>query len=342
MAIPPVQTTLEYTGERFIPGKGGAQIHYEHFHRYGFARTMVRGKKVLDIGSSEGYGAALLAQEASWVLALDINQDVVRYAKRTYRKDNVHFISANAAHIPTPGNMFDVVVAFEMIEHTYDQDLILSEIRRVLKSDGILVLSSPNKEVYSGHNGRTNPYHVKELSQKELEDFLGKYFSVVRLFGQKPVVGSAILEEGKESYSPDTFEFSELSLAQQTTRQASAFMKDPMYFIAVSTNNASVNTGNVCSFSLLHDPSYQFVRENTERIARKKDRQIEEKNRKAAYLAEIISLRDDTIQELNNKLRVQSNKIQEQNKEIQVLHDFAIKVKNTLAYRIYKRLKGIR
>lgn len=369
MAIIPVQSTLEYTGERFIPGKGGAQIHYEHFHRYGFVRNMVRGKKVLDIGSSEGYGASLLAQEASFVLASDVNHNVVCYAKRKYPKDNLHFILADAAHMPIPDNTFDIAVVFEMIEHTCDQDLVLREIKRILKNNGILIISSPNKEIYSEYNGKINPYHVKELYREELEALLGKYFSVIRLFGQRTAVGSAILEESRDANDSRRFEFSEVSLVLQTLGKDSIPMKDPVYFIAVCTNDVLVNEREACSFSFLYDPSCQFVNESIEHAikekenqlrekdellrlkdniiihkdnliqqrdewlhqkdeeVRRKDKQVDEKNRKAEYLAEVLSLRDA--------------RIRSQDKEIQILHNFAMKVKSTIVYRIYKKLKGI-
>ncbi len=55
---------LEWTGERFIPGTGSTELAYEHFTRYLFAARLVAGKKVLDIGCGEGYGACLLSQSA--------------------------------------------------------------------------------------------------------------------------------------------------------------------------------------------------------------------------------------------------------------------------------------
>jgi hypothetical protein len=42
---------LEWTGERFLPWIEGAQINYEHLHRYAFAAQFVKGKKVLDLAN---------------------------------------------------------------------------------------------------------------------------------------------------------------------------------------------------------------------------------------------------------------------------------------------------
>jgi len=59
---------LEWTGERYVPGMEGAEIGYEHLHRYAFATQFVRNKRVLDLASGEGYGSHLLAKTAKQVV----------------------------------------------------------------------------------------------------------------------------------------------------------------------------------------------------------------------------------------------------------------------------------
>src|SRR4029434_11281543 len=49
---------------------------------------------------------------------------------------------------------------------------------------GILLLSTPTKLLYSDESNYSNPFHVKELYRDEFREFLGRHFSVVRLFGQ--------------------------------------------------------------------------------------------------------------------------------------------------------------
>lgn len=58
-------TMREFTGERFIPGQVGAVIAYEHLHHYAFASRWARGMRVLDVATSSGCGAAVLAWRAS-------------------------------------------------------------------------------------------------------------------------------------------------------------------------------------------------------------------------------------------------------------------------------------
>src|SRR5438105_15695606 len=66
--------TLERTGERCIPGETSPIIFAEHIHRYLFALGLVGDRVVLDVGSGEGYGGALLAQRARQVSGIDIDE----------------------------------------------------------------------------------------------------------------------------------------------------------------------------------------------------------------------------------------------------------------------------
>jgi protein-L-isoaspartate O-methyltransferase len=69
---------LEWTGERYLPFVdpkiSGAEIHYEHLHRYAFAAQFVKGKNVLDFASGEGYGSYMLSKEAESVICIEIGE----------------------------------------------------------------------------------------------------------------------------------------------------------------------------------------------------------------------------------------------------------------------------
>ena len=75
--------TMEFTGERFIPGEGGAAIAYEHLHRYLFALNWAEGARVVDVASGEGYGAALLAGTARLVCGIELDPLALASARRS-------------------------------------------------------------------------------------------------------------------------------------------------------------------------------------------------------------------------------------------------------------------
>ncbi|GAC1658379.1 MAG: hypothetical protein NVS4B13_01230 [Candidatus Elarobacter sp.] len=183
--------TMEFTGERFVPSLKG-QIYYEHLHRYAIAARFCAGKRVLDIASGEGYGAALLAQRAAQVIGVDLDERSVEHARRAYYAANLRFMCGSVTDIPLADASIDVVSSFETIEHVAEHDRMLDEIRRVLVPGGVVVLSSPNKLIYSDVPGFANPFHVKELYFSELRDLLMRRFAHVALYGQRLSASSVV------------------------------------------------------------------------------------------------------------------------------------------------------
>src|SRR5213594_2641572 len=182
---------MEFTGERYIPSLEG-QIKYEHLHRYALSLGFVAGKSVMDIASGEGYGAALLASKAQSVTGVDSDPESIKHAKHTYYASNLSFVVGNCDSVPLPGASFDVVTSFETIEHHDEHDEMLREIKRVLKPEGILIISSPNRLTYSDEPGYTNPFHVKELYYDEFYELLRKQFKYVRVYGQRLATASFV------------------------------------------------------------------------------------------------------------------------------------------------------
>lgn len=188
---------LEFTGERFTP-ECEREIWYEHFHRYVFAARWSRNARVLDAACGEGYGAALLARSAAAVRGVDISARAIEHARDRYGGfENLGFEVADCTRLPFDDGGFDMVVSFETLEHLSEQESLLAEFRRVLHPEGFLVLSSPDKAVYSERHGFSNPFHARELYRDELEQMVSRCFPAKRVLGQKLLFHSAIwtLEE---------------------------------------------------------------------------------------------------------------------------------------------------
>ncbi len=165
----------------------------EHLHRYAIAKELCAGKQVLDIASGEGYGSNLLAQIAAKVTGVDIDETTVNKAKKNYQSPNLNFKVGTCSSIPLENNSVDVVVSFETIEHHDQHEEMLAEIKRVLKIDGILIISSPDKKYYSDDLNYSNPFHVKELYLEDFENLIKKYFNFYQLYYQKYISGSLIV-----------------------------------------------------------------------------------------------------------------------------------------------------
>src|SRR4030095_11468436 len=139
---------MKWTGERLEPFVFN-EATVEHLHRYAIARDYIKDKTVLDIACGEGYGAVLLSQEAKFVSGVDGDNETILKAKGKYKAKNLEFRMGKAEDIPFKDAEFDVVTCFETLEHATEHQKIISEFKRVLKPDGLLILSTPDKKNYS-------------------------------------------------------------------------------------------------------------------------------------------------------------------------------------------------
>src|SRR5205823_5939850 len=95
---------IEWTGERCVPWTREPAIVYEHFHRYLWAAAMLDGRTVLDAGSGEGFGAAILARRAAAVTGVDVDERAVEHAQANYAQPNLTFEVASALDLARFGD----------------------------------------------------------------------------------------------------------------------------------------------------------------------------------------------------------------------------------------------
>lgn len=183
--------SLTFTGERFLPECAGEMV-YEHWHRYLIAQQYVRGLRVLDVASGEGYGSHLLARDAASVVGVDLSADAVLHATSRYPAANLKYVAASCIQIPEPDASFDVIVSFETLEHIMEHEAFLREVDRLLAPGGMFIISSPNRVEYSDRTGYKNEFHVKELDRAELKTLLEPYFPAQQWFAQRAAFHSMV------------------------------------------------------------------------------------------------------------------------------------------------------
>ena len=169
------------TGERLVLDDKSRGFEYaRHVFAYEFAAALAEGKEVLDMGCGEGYGAALMAGRAAAAAGVDVSEEAVRNASAAHGAKNLRYIRADATATGLPAASFDVVCAFQVIEHFTDPAPLLTEMARLLRPNGLAIISTINKDV-SG--SVFNPYHPVEYDRAGLEAALHPHFREVRLQG---------------------------------------------------------------------------------------------------------------------------------------------------------------
>ncbi len=102
-----------------------------------------RAPRVLDVGCGDGHFAAALARARAEVVAVDVASEPLRRALERHPGLDVRLIEAETT-LPLEDSSFDMVWAGETIEHVADTSRWLSELRRTLRSGGMLAISTPN------------------------------------------------------------------------------------------------------------------------------------------------------------------------------------------------------
>ena len=257
MSNPPrqIDRLLESTGERCVPWVDDWQVLYEHLHRYYFAADLADGRRVLDLGSGEGYGSAILAERAKNVLGIELDSQAVEHASTNYPLDNLKFRQGSILELDDlPDASFDLVVCYEVIEHITEHDELLSLVRRVLTPDGLFVVSTPDREIYSEAADYHNPDHVKELSRPELDDLLSRYFSHHGLWGQTVTVGSTLQ---RLDQAPGAGATDKIFVRKEGDRWV-RYPAGPVPYLVAVASQAQV--AELPGFSLLNDPAAGALR----------------------------------------------------------------------------------
>lgn len=156
----------------------------EHAARYVFAAPHAAGKLILDIACGTGYGMAMLTDNARYVVGVDIDPQAVVEA-RDECGDRAGVLLGNGLGLPFADGTFELVTSFETLEHLHHRSEFLAELRRVMRPDAILQLSTPNANYSKPVDGvPSNPFHVHEYEPYELREEIEAYFEVVSFLGQ--------------------------------------------------------------------------------------------------------------------------------------------------------------
>jgi SAM-dependent methyltransferase len=120
-------------------------IRFIERRRLSIIRAMVgpsRGLAIAEVGSGGGHVLRMFPDAR--LTAIDVSGVFLETAKKNLRGYDARFVKGELTRLALPDAAFDRVICTEVLEHTEDPAAILAEIRRILKPDGVAVITVPN------------------------------------------------------------------------------------------------------------------------------------------------------------------------------------------------------
>lgn len=351
---------MEFTGERMVLGTNNYELEIEHLNRYHFGAQFVKDKRVLDVACGTGYGSAILAENAAFVEGIDISREAIDYAISNYSTHNIRFTQASVDKLPYPDNYFDVVISFETIEHVDGATQVncLNEIKRVLVEDGILVISTPNHDIYKEKG--ENQFHIKELNYTEFNRLLMDYFKNVHFWGQEFEICNVIANSNdndsiiQSAIQPEKAEYlialcSQTSIKNVISRVIMRNDEKLRNLITWAVENDNINTKNneyIATQSIkIEDQqrTIEYQSQNIERILTTldiKDRFIERilDHEKAVVLGN-SRLITQNLYELTREIEILLKKLSESDKKLSESNEKLTAFDSSTCWKITKPIR---
>jgi len=176
-----------------------AEAEPSHLVRYQFACQFLNQESiVLDVPCGSGYGVALMSEHAQVVYGVDIFAPAIEHAKELFSNERTKFLVSDGhnmqALFPDSG-CFDIITSFEGIEHLQNPEQFLHELHRLLKPEGLLIISTPRKP-------HGSPYHIREFTLLEYTEILSSHFHIRSMNGQ---LFTDIFDMEERAVNPDIY-----------------------------------------------------------------------------------------------------------------------------------------
>lgn len=157
-----------------------------HGEFYRWASARVDGKIVLDAGSGDGAGTAMLSSQAKRVIGIDLDKGTLGRSSASYPLPNLEFSVMDCHAMSFEPASFDVVVTNALIEYLPDLEAFLAESFRVLRPGGLFLCGTKNLEHSLKTAGGEPLYknHMQELTAADLRSELGRFYGRVTIFGE--------------------------------------------------------------------------------------------------------------------------------------------------------------
>lgn len=159
------------TAERILPENYLFNIYdYVLFLKHKFAyelalKNIKSDYKVLEIGFGDGYGTDIIAKSGASIVAVELDEESLKQAKEKYNSPNISFDLYDGVNLNYEPYSFDMIISYQVIEHVENVDLYLNNIKKMLKPNGIFMITTPSRTYrLTPDQAPWNKYHLREYN----------------------------------------------------------------------------------------------------------------------------------------------------------------------------------
>lgn len=178
-----------------ITRKSKVPLHPKHLIKSDiwFRKHLKKSDKILDLGCNSGQLSLKISKNASQIVGIDLDSRLIEIARSQAESkniSNVKFFSGDLNNkLRYKNNIFDKVICSDVLEHLTKRDFAISEIRRVLKPKGLLLLVTDNPDTAWKRVQKSfglfyyaDPEHKHEYPKKEiLSKLKSKKFRIISI-----------------------------------------------------------------------------------------------------------------------------------------------------------------
>lgn len=190
------------------------------------------GGKILDIGCGPGFFLEIAEAHGFKGWGIDLSPYAIAYARKTFSE---RIIQGYLTRDMFPENHFDVIVAFDVFEHLYNPDKFLSITSKILKNDGIIMITTPNIKSLLSIFSRGKwvsfklPEHIYYYSPQTLRRVVKNYYSVKKISSAGQFCSLEFIAEHMGNLN----------------RPVGKLMKKIIYFLNIHKWNIYINSGSM-------------------------------------------------------------------------------------------------
>lgn len=161
------------SNERQIRNKTQKMEYFQKWRYEEACKYISSTDEVLDVGMGCGSGSYILSKKAKQVIGIDDSEETVKYAQRIWQRENIKYIYGNALRMGD--SKFDIIVAFEIIEHIKDYEEFINYIKDLAKKYIIISVPHINAPIKSR-------WHWKHFGMEEIKQYFeDKNWEIERL-----------------------------------------------------------------------------------------------------------------------------------------------------------------